>query len=102
MSDFPIEPLMDRVFVKKDDASVDKSTGFHLPDSVKGRAPTGTVVAVGQGYFDIQSGKFVPMSLKVGDRVWLKEFDGYIIRYEGHEVFVFNEREIIGKLRAND
>jgi len=95
---FPIQPLMDRVFVKKDDASVDKSTGFHLPDTVKGRAQTGTVVAVGPGYVDLMSAKFIPMSLKVGDRVFLKEFDGYIIRYEGHEVFVFSEKEIIGKL----
>lgn len=95
---FPIQPMMDRVFIKKDDASVDKSTGFHLPDTVKGRAQTGTVVAVGPGYFDVQTGKYIPTSLKVGDRVFIKEFDGYIIRYDGHEVFVFSEKEIIGKL----
>jgi chaperonin GroES len=99
MNEFPIEPMMDRVFVAKDDASVDTETGFHLPDSVKGRAQTGTVVAVGPGYFDIQNGQYVPTSLKVGDRVFLKAFDGYIIRYNGYEVFVFSEKEIIGKLR---
>lgn len=95
---FPIEPLMDRVFVKKDDMLVDKATGFHLPQTVKGRAQTGTVVAAGPGYLDTNSGKFYPMQLKVGDRVFLKEFDGYIIRYDGHEAFVFSEREILGKV----
>lgn len=97
MSDkFPIEPLFDRVFVKKDDASRDGI--FHLPESVKGRAQTGTVVAAGPGYFDIKSGSFIPMGLEVGDRIFVKEFDGYIIRYEGHEFFVFAESEILGKV----
>jgi len=93
---FPIEPLMDRVFVRKDDMSVDKDTGFHLPDTVKGRAQTGTVVACGPGYLNVQTGDFYPMQVKVGDKVFLKEFDGYIVRYAGQEVFVFTEKEIIG------
>ncbi len=96
MSKFLIEPLFDRVFVKKDDAS--KSGIFYLPESVKGRAQTGTVVAVGPGYFDIQTGDFRPMCLKVGDRIFVKEFDGYIVRYGDHEVFVFKEMEILGKV----
>ena len=95
---FPVEPLFDRVFVKKDSADMDESGLFHLPETVKGRAQTGTVVAAGQGYFDTTSGEFRPMQLKVGDRVFVKEFDGYIVRYKGHEVFVFLEKEILGKL----
>jgi len=95
---FPVEPLMDRVFVVKDDASIDKVTGFHLPDSVKGRAQTGTVVAAGKGYFNMETGLFVPMSIKTGDRVLVKEFDGYIIRYKEHQAFVFSEKEILGKI----
>jgi chaperonin GroES len=98
MSDFPIQPLMDRVFVKKDDMSVDKDTGFHLPDTVKGRAQTGTVVAVGPGYLNTNTGDFHPTTVKVGDRVFIKEFDGYIVRYNGHEVFVFREQEILGRV----
>jgi co-chaperonin GroES (HSP10) len=93
---FPIEPLFDRVFVKKD--SADKVDGFYMPESVKGRAQTGIVVSAGPGYFDIKSGSFIPMSLKVGDRVFVKEFDGYIIRYQDHEFFVFMENEILGKV----
>ena len=98
MSEFPIEPLFDRVFVKKDDASVDEESGLFLPDTVKGRAETGMVVAVGPGYFDTLTGKFLPTQLKAGDRVILKGFDGYILNYKGHEVFVFSEKEILGKV----
>ena len=66
--------------------------------NIKGRAQTGTVVAAGPGYFDVQSGEFRPMGVKVGDRIFVKEFDGYIIRYKEHEFFVFAESEILGKI----
>jgi len=93
---FPIKPLFDRVFVKKD--SSDKTeTGFHLPQTVKGRAATGTVVAIGDGHLNIETGRFVPLNLKVGDRVYVKEFSGYTIRFGEEEVHVFHENEIIGK-----
>lgn len=94
---FPIEPLMDRVFVKKDDMSIDKKSGLHLPDTVKGRAQTGTVVAVGPGYLDVQTGKFYPISLKVGDRIFIDAFAGTIFKHENENYFIFNEREILGK-----
>ncbi len=93
---FPIKPLFDRVFIKKDETEQTKS-GLHLPQTVKGRAVTGTVVAVGDGHLNVDTGRFVPLSLKVGDKVYVKEFTGYTIEWEGVKVFVFNENEIIGK-----
>lgn len=98
MNQFPIKPLFDRVFVKKD--SADKtSSGFHLPETVKGRAVTGTVVAVGDGHLGADTGKFIPCCCKVGDRVYVKEFSGYTIKWEGEEVHVFQDGEILGLLR---
>ena len=94
---FPIEPMLDRIFVKKDADTVTKS-GFHLPETIKGRSPIGTVVAVGPGYLCTQTGKFIPSGLKVFDRVFVKQFDGYTIRYGEHEVHVFSTADIIGKI----
>jgi chaperonin GroES len=95
MMTFPVKPLYDQVFVKKDDESKTKS-GLHLTQSVKGRAVIGTVVAVGPGLLSPYSGNFLPMSVEEGDRVFLREFTGYIIKYEDEEVHVFKENEIIG------
>ena len=98
MSDFPIDPLYDRVFIKKD--SEEKSEGgVFLPQSVKGRAKTGTVVATGPG--QIWEGQYIGLSVKPGDRVFVKEFGGYPISYAGHEVYVFTEAEIIGVIKTN-
>jgi chaperonin GroES len=92
---FPVKPLYDQVFVKKSDASRTKS-GLHLTESVKGRAVTGIVVAAGPGLLSPYTGGYLPMTVKEGDRVFIKEFTGYIIKYEEEEVHVFKENEIIG------
>lgn len=94
---FPIEPLYDRVFVKKDEDTVTEN-GFVLPETVKGRMPTGTVVAVGPGHLNVEHGNYVPIPVKVGDRVYVKEFSGYIVRFRGEEAHVFQAMEIIGKV----
>jgi co-chaperonin GroES (HSP10) len=96
MSDFPIAPTMDRVYVKKDSMEQDKKNGLFLPQTVKGRAQTGTVIAIGPGYLDTVTGKFYPMQVKLGDRVFIAEFDGHIVRYEDLEFFIFSEKEILG------
>lgn len=99
MNDFPIEPLYDRVFVRKDEAQKTES-GFELPDTVKGRAPTGVVVAVGKGRYSVDKGEYIPMNVKVGDRVFLKAFDGYVVEVPGHgKVHVFSENELLGVFR---
>lgn len=92
---FPVKPLYDQVFVKKDDESQTKS-GLHLTQSVKGRAVRGTVIAVGPGLLSPYTGGYLPMTVKEGDRVFLKEFTGYIIKVDDEEVHVFKENEIIG------
>ena len=96
--DFPIQPLFDNVFVRKDNNDTTKS-GLHLPQTVAGRAVFGTVIAVGPGHLNVEQGNFVPCSVKKGDRVYLKEFSGSIIKYEGIELFVFHEAEILGVMK---
>lgn len=96
MSECKIQPLFDRVLIKKDSEEFSRG-GIVLPKSVKGRAVVGTVVAAGPGQRN-HKGEFLPMSVKVGDRVYVKEFTGYIIRYQDEEMHVFQENEIIGLL----
>jgi len=92
---FGVKPLYEQVFVKKAEESTTES-GLHLTQTVKGRAVTGVVVAVGPGLLSPFTGGYLPMQVKEGDRVFLKEFSGYIVKWEGEEVHVFKENEIIG------
>lgn len=93
---FPIEPILDRIIILKDEAG--KEGNFLVPDSVKGRSKTGTVVAVGPGRINLENGEHLPLAVKVGDRVWLKEYDGYRFDVNGVTYSVFTENEIIGKV----
>lgn len=96
---FPVTPLYDQIFIKKDDASRTKS-GLHLPDTVKGRAVVGVVVAVGPGLLSPYTGGYLPMQIKVGDKVLLREFSGYIIKLPNEtEVFSFKEGELLGTIK---
>lgn len=98
MKECSVQPLFDRVFVKKDDANTTKS-GFIMPQTVKGRALLGTVVAVGPGMRSTEDGKYITPCVKVGDRVFLREFTGYVIECDGEQLFVFQENEILGVVK---
>jgi len=93
---FPIEPILDRIIIKKDEMK--EESGFHVPDTVKGRSKTGTVVAAGPGRINVETGKYIPLAVKAGDKVLLKEFDGHRLDWEGETYYIFTENEIIGKL----
>ena len=68
---FPMRPLGDKVFIVSDPVSdfVGTTGLIKIPDEYKPKKRrTGTVVAVGKGYYD-NKGKFHPTSIKVGERV---------------------------------
>jgi len=92
---FPVRPLYDQVFIDKDDESMTTS-GLHLPQSTKGRAVIGTVLAVGPGLLSPYTGGFLPMSVKEGDKVFIREFSGQIIKYKEFECHCMKENEIVG------
>lgn len=76
-----IQPLADRVLVRRVDAPDEKSpSGIIIPDSVKKeKSKVGVVIAVGAGRIS-DEGKLVPTSVKVGARVifnagWDNEVD---------------------------
>lgn len=97
--DYPVVPLYDQIFVRKEGDGKTKS-GLHLTQNVKGRAVIGTAVAVGPGLLSPFTGGYLEMQVKKGDKVYIKEFSGYIIKYEGEvDVFVFKEAEVVGIIK---
>lgn len=97
---FPIEPILDRIIVRKDPDT--RQGQFHMPESIKGRSRFATVIAVGPGRINLETGEHIPLAVKADDRVVLKEYDGYSFDFEGQQYFVFTENEIIGKLKVDD
>jgi chaperonin GroES len=88
-------PLHDRVVVKRIDAEEKTAGGIIIPDSAKEKPSQGEVVGVGPGARD-ESGKLVPLDVKVGDRVLFGKWSGTEVKIDGQELLIMKESDIMG------
>src|ERR1700681_546871 len=97
MAKSTFRPLHDRVVVKRIDAEEKTKGGIIIPDSAKEKPSQGEITAVGPGGRD-ESGKLVPIDLKVGDRVLFGKWSGTEIKLDGEELLIMKESDIMGVL----
>ena len=91
-----LNPLHDRVVLKRAEADKQTAGGIIIPDTSTSEKPDqGVVVAVGPGR-RTEDGALVPMSVKVSDKVLFGKFAGHPIKIQGEELIVLREEEIYG------
>lgn len=90
----PIHPLYDRILVKRVDPERTTASGIVIPDSVGDKPDQGEVLAVGNGRL-LTNGDLRPLTVKPGDRVLFGKYAGQSIKYEGQEVLVLREEDVI-------
>jgi len=90
-------PLHDRVVVKRIDAEEKSAGGIIIPDTAKEKPSQGEVIAVGPGARD-ETGKLVPVDVKVGDRVLFGKWSGTEVKIDGEELLIMKESDIMGVL----
>jgi chaperonin GroES len=87
------QPFFDRVIIERQAPVIP-------PDKALGNVLKGRVVACGPGY-RTEEGKTVPIQVRVGDRVLLREIAGSSkVVFEDNntkEFYVYRESDIIGK-----
>ncbi len=88
-------PLHDRVVVKRVDAEEKTKGGIIIPDTAKEKPQEGEVIAVGPGARD-ESGKLVPLDVKVGDRILFGKWSGTEIKLEGEDLLIMKESDVMG------
>ena len=91
-----LQPLGDRVLVKPIEKEEKTKSGIYLPDTAKEKPQEGEVIAVGPGKVD-DSGKRIPMDLKVGDRVIYAKYGGTEIKIDDVELMILRESDILAK-----
>ena len=92
-----IQPLHDRIFIKKQAAVVQTDGGILLPDMIKQEPMEGVVVAVGPGAY--KKGERVEPVVKVGDRVLFGKWAIKDVEVDGEELATMKEGDIIGILK---
>ena len=88
-------PLHDRVVLTRIDAEEKTAGGIIIPDTAKEKPQEGRVVAIGPGGRD-ESGKLIPIDVKVGDRVLFGKWSGTEVKIDGDELLIMKESDIMG------
>ncbi len=90
-------PLHDRVVLERIDAEAKTAGGIIVPDTAQEKPQQGEVIAVGPGTRD-NSGKLIPLDVKVGDRVLFGKWSGTEVKIDGAEYLIMQESDIMGVL----
>lgn len=94
-----IEPLGDRVLVKRLESKEEKKKGgIIIPDTAKEKPQEGKVIAVGKGRM-LDDGKVVPLAVKEGDRILFGKYAGTEVKMEDEEYLIMREEDIFGIIK---
>ena len=89
-----IRPLHDRVIIHRMEEEGKTRGGIIIPDTAKEKPLTGKVVAAGRGKL-LDSGKFVELTVKEGDKVLIGKYSGTEIKIDGEEHLILREEDIL-------
>ena len=79
-----LRPLGDHVMVERIGSVEHSKGGLYLPDTAQEKPQEGKVAAVGTGR-TLKSGKMIPLSVKVGDRIIFGKYSGSDITIDEKE-----------------
>ena len=88
-----LNPLFDKVVIKKSEAEETTKAGIILTGSAKEKPDVYEVVAVGPGGFI--DGEEVKMVLSVGDKVIVGKYTGTEVKLDGVEYTVVRQSDIL-------
>ncbi len=91
-----LQPLGNMVIFKPQKAKEKSEGGIILPDDAKEKPQEGVAVAVGPGLLT-ESGKRVPLEVKVGDTIIYPKFGGQELKIDGEELMIMPESSIWAK-----
>lgn len=90
-----INPLHDRVVVRRLEEERKSAGGIVIPDTATEKPAQGEVVAVGPGKM-LDNGQVHPLAVKVGQRVLFGKYAGTEVKLSGSEFVVMREDDIMG------
>ena len=93
-----IKPLSDHVLIEPIKGEEKTKAGILLPETAEREKPEqGRIVAVGQGKKD-ETGKYVPLEVKEGDRVLFTKYGHNEIKVDDKEYLIAREEDILAIL----
>ena len=93
-----LKPLGDRLIVKPIEEEETTASGIVLPDTAKEKPQKGQVVAVGDGKWDEDGEKRIPLDVAEGDTVLYSKYGGTEVEVEGEDLLVLRESDVLAKV----
>lgn len=94
-----INPLYDRVVIKRSEEDKVTFGGVVLPDSAAEKPVKGKLVVVGKGKV-LDNGVLCPLEVKVGDKVLFGKYAGNEIKISDEKLLVMRESDIMAVFEA--
>jgi len=93
-----LKPLGDRVIVQATEEEETTASGIVLPDTAKEKPQKGKVVAAGEGKWDEDGEKRIPLDVGEGDEVLYSKYGGTEITVDGEDLLVLRESDVLAKV----
>jgi chaperonin GroES len=91
-----VKPLGDKVLVQRAEAESKTESGIYLPESAKDKPKEGTIIAVGSGRLNHDTGDRTPFTVSKGDRVIFSSYGGTEIKIDNEDYLIMTEDDILG------
>ena len=92
-----IRPLGERIIVKPAPSEEKTAGGLYIPETAKEKPQKGEVIAVGPGHKS-EDGEYLPMEVKVGDKVLYGKYSGTELKLDGEVYLIIKESDILAVL----
>ena len=89
-----IQPLGDRVVIRRETAEEKTKGGLYLPDTAKDKPARGTVVSIGDGRI-LDNGKRSQFQIKEGDKVIFLSYAGEEFKVGDDELLLMRESDVL-------
>ncbi len=93
-----IQPLFDRVLIKREEPLEVVKSGIVIPDTAKEKPLEGIVEAVGQGKRNSEGEGFITPVVKKGDHVLIGKYSGTEVKILDDEYVIVREDDILAIL----
>ncbi len=93
-----VQPLADRILVKRIEEEETKKGGIIIPDTAKEKPQEAEVVSVGKGRLT-EEGKHIPLELKKGDKILMGKYSGTDVKIQGDEYVIMREEDVLAIIK---
>ncbi|HWB23522.1 MAG TPA: co-chaperone GroES [Gaiellaceae bacterium] len=93
-----LKPLGDRLIVEPLDEEQTTVGGIVLPDTAQEKPQRGTVLAVGPGSRNTDTGEHIALDVEEGDVVVYSKYGGTEIKVGADEYLILRESDVLAKV----